>query len=256
MYDISRCNLQFLNDEEKIPMTYDDDKKKTPMTDDEEEKTPSIPEKTTQRAVRKQKTPKRMALSTDHVWQCLKNSTLLDKLPEGVLVNTLYPLRSTEKEMWRIKELELGFAFKCSITSNVIEGMNRLYKEATEWKELSLDRLLLVLNKLQGYFINKCQRTYYILGEFELRSEYYQLKVINVLCVLGTLLSYDSRRTVAEIKEAEEANDRQETHRPKPISTVALSKILFPDTAGTSSGQAPKTVLPVKKNRAAKVSIQ
>ena len=52
-------------------------------------------------------------------------------------------------------------------TTNQSEAMNKVIKQVTEHKELSIDRILLVLNNFQNYYINEFYRSLNSIGQYK-----------------------------------------------------------------------------------------
>ncbi|CAF1550204.1 unnamed protein product, partial [Didymodactylos carnosus] len=155
--------------------------------------------------------------------------------------------------MWRVDELNLNNYFKRSITSNITEGMNRLYKDVVNWKLLSIDRLLLMLNKLQGFFVNETIRGYCSLGKWpwlrlckyftmmffcrgfqlKLNTGYAALQPTNRQQVFDSLRPYDPQQIVDEIKcvqaeiDSSDAANTTRTQRSKPLSALEMSKLFY-----------------------------
>ncbi|XP_073501834.1 uncharacterized protein [Phyllobates terribilis] len=63
-------------------------------------------------------------------------------------------------------------------TNNVSESMNKILKNATDWKELSLDCLLLCLLHLQLFYVYEFQRAYYSLGMYHLKATFKKLQKV------------------------------------------------------------------------------
>ncbi|CAF1570441.1 unnamed protein product [Didymodactylos carnosus] len=106
--------------------------------------------------------------------------------------------------MWTVNSMKLNDYFKRSTTSNVVEGLNYLYKDS------------------------HCD--YCGVGNFKLKPCYKELFKINPL-TLKLLDSNDPQQILERIKETENKTDKDMTRapRPKPLSAMALSKVLFSD---------------------------
>ncbi|CAF1001435.1 unnamed protein product [Didymodactylos carnosus] len=136
-----------------------------------------------------------------------------------------------ELGIWTVKEKNIEHLFNDSITSNMIEGVNFVYKSVTEWKMITLDRAVIIFNYLQGYYINEVQRGYCGLGGYTLKEEYAKLKMDKSLLVL--LQSYDPHEIVQQVKQLEldfkspdgsdSGNLNKTPSRPKPLSQQELA---------------------------------
>ena len=60
-------------------------------------------------------------------------------------------------------------------TNNVSESMNRILKDATDWKELPLDSILLCFEHLQTFYLYEFERAQYGLGKFRLKATFQDL---------------------------------------------------------------------------------
>ncbi|CAF1374091.1 unnamed protein product [Didymodactylos carnosus] len=144
-----------------------------------------------------------------------------------------------ELGMWTIYEIDVKDLFKRTVTSNSVEGVNFVFKQPTSWKSVTIDRLILILNFLQGYFINELQRGYCGIGDYTLKPEYAKLQMD--ILMLEFLQSYDPHEIVNRIKNLDLAvkDDGQDERRQLPLASIDLSQIMFSDPKQielTSSG--------------------
>ncbi|CAF1616175.1 unnamed protein product, partial [Didymodactylos carnosus] len=108
--------------------------------------------------------------------------------------------------MWIVVQLKINNIFPKSITSNMIEGMNHVYKQITDWKLVTLDRLILTFYHLQGYYINEVERGY---------------------CGRGTTSSYQNKEKRKPLSQSELADQLLNEHRVKLDDfTVAVQRKL------------------------------
>ncbi|CAF1632022.1 unnamed protein product, partial [Didymodactylos carnosus] len=129
--------------------------------------------------------------------------------------------------MWKVEQLGLRSLFKETITSNCVEGINYVYKELNDWKIVTIDRLVLSLNFLQGYYINEVLRGYCSVGGYKLKSGYECLRMdLSMLLLLNT---YHPGEVVQRIKELniKVGVDDQSSNRLPPLTNVELSTIMF-----------------------------
>ncbi|CAF1217358.1 unnamed protein product, partial [Didymodactylos carnosus] len=140
---------------------------------------------------------------------------------------------------WVIDTLKIHDAFPKEVTSNAIEGMNNLFKQVTDWKSLSLDRLILKINDVQRSHIHETIRGCCGLGDYKLKIEYSALIMDrSAVSDLEFFPSQDivdciiSNHDVQELNGEDSENCRPAViskPRQKPMNASELSEILIPN---------------------------
>ncbi|CAF1573944.1 unnamed protein product [Didymodactylos carnosus] len=100
----------------------------------------------------------------------------------------------------------------------------------TEWRTVTLDRLVLVFNKLQEFYAVETYRGYCHLGDYRLRAEFMNLTMDK--SILSTLEFVDPKEIIENIKrfDCNINNDSPvEEEKPKPLTSYQLSRIFIND---------------------------
>ncbi|CAF0815481.1 unnamed protein product, partial [Didymodactylos carnosus] len=146
-----------------------------------------------------------------------------EKMPN--LEVDLYDVALVAVRWWTVWDMECCHLFKdISITSNAVEGINLVFKELTNWKTISVDRLLLLMNFLQGFYSNEVCRGFCGIGGYSLKPGYARFQMD--VCTLRLLEDYTPEVVLQRVRDLDlttETNDLFPA-RQTPLTSVQLSE--------------------------------